>query len=133
MIGFRYKLPPTFPADMTNIYNKNEINNISNLNSIFTTQQINILNTAINTKEAILSFSSPLVRTTNTTSLNESLINFNNLLNRPDMNLYLLKSGGAMIGNLTTIANIGIGITNPGITKIFYKLEMEQDSEFQME
>jgi hypothetical protein len=52
-----------------------------------------------------LTFSSPLIRTTNTISLNQSLIDFNNLLNKPDMILYLLKSGGTMTGNL------GIGTT----------------------
>ena len=31
--------PSTFPADMTNIYNKTEINNISNLNSNYTTSK----------------------------------------------------------------------------------------------
>jgi hypothetical protein len=44
-----------------------------------------------------------------------SSIDFNNLLNKPDMNLYLLKSGGAMTGNL------GIGTTNnPNATLELY-------------
>jgi hypothetical protein len=72
---------------MTNIYTKTETNNL------------------LAAKEAILTFSSPIIRTTNTISLNQSLIDFNNLTNKPDMNLYLLKSGGAMTGNL------GIGTT----------------------
>ena len=81
-------LPTTFPANMTDIYTKTETNNL------------------LNAKEAILTFSSPIIRTVNTISLNQSLIDFNNLTNKPDMNLYLLKSGGAMTGNL------GIGTTN---------------------
>jgi hypothetical protein len=76
-------LPTTFPANMTDIYTKTETNNL------------------LNAKEAILTFSSPIIRTVNTISLNQSLIDFNNLTNKPDMNLYLLKSGGTMTGNLT--------------------------------
>ncbi len=88
-------LPTSFPANMTDIYTKTETNNL------------------LNAKEAILTFSSPIIRTVNTISLNQSLIDFNNLLNKPDMNLYLLKSGGAMTGNLTTTGNIGIGTNTP--------------------
>jgi len=88
-------LPATFPATMTNIYTKTETD------------------TLLNAKEAILTFSSPLIRTTNTISLNQSLISYNNLADRPDLNLYFLKSGGAITGNLTTTGNVGIGITNP--------------------
>jgi hypothetical protein len=92
-------LPATFPADMTNIYTKTETNNL------------------LNAKEAILTFSSPLTRTTNTIGLNQSLISYNNLADRPDLNLYLLKSGGDMTGNLTNTANIrGLNLTAGGTT-----------------
>jgi hypothetical protein len=74
--------PATFPATMTDIYTKTETDNL------------------LNAKEAILTFSSPIIRTVNAISLNQSLIDFNNLLNKPDMNLYLLKSGGEMTGSL---------------------------------
>ncbi len=53
-------------SGLTKYCNKTEVDNISNFNSNFTTQQSNILNTAINTKEAILTFNSPLTWTTNT-------------------------------------------------------------------
>ncbi len=43
-------VPNTFPADMTNICTKTETNNL------------------LNTKEALLTFSSPIIRTTNTIS-----------------------------------------------------------------
>ena len=46
--------PSTFPADMTTIYTKTETNNL------------------LNAKEAILTFSSPLTRTTNTIGINLS-------------------------------------------------------------
>jgi len=86
-------LPATFPPTMTNIYSKTESD------------------TLLNAKEATLTFNSPLTRTTNTIGLNQSLIDFNNLLNKPDMNLYFLKSGGTITGNtnINGIANIHNG------------------------
>jgi hypothetical protein len=39
--------------NLADYYNKTEVNNISNLDSNFTTQESNVFNTAINTKEAI--------------------------------------------------------------------------------
>ena len=55
---------------LINYYNTTQINNISNFNSNFTTQQSNILNTKIDTKENILTFNAPLTRTTNTIGIN---------------------------------------------------------------
>ena len=99
----------------------NSVNNLTNysttstLSNIFTTSNVlsntsNILNTAINTKENILTFSSPIIRTINIISLNQSLISYNNLADRPNLNLYVLKAGDTMTGNLN------INLANPVIT-----------------
>jgi len=69
--------PSTFPADMTNIYSKTETNNL------------------LSAKEATLTFSSPLTRTTNTIGIN--LSSYSTTGN--DAN-YLLKTGGSMTGDL---------------------------------
>ena len=69
--------PSTFPADMTNIYSKTETNNL------------------LSAKEANLTFSSPLTRTTNTIGIN--LSSYSTTGN--DAN-YLLKTGGSMTGDL---------------------------------
>jgi hypothetical protein len=82
-------VPSTFPANMADIYTKGETN------------------TLLNTKDAILTFSSPLIRTTNTISLNQSLISYNNLADRPDLNLYVLNSGGTMSGQLVLSTSTG--------------------------
>jgi hypothetical protein len=84
--------PSTFPADMSIIYTKNEVNNISN-----------VLQTNINTKENILTFSSPLTRTTNTIGIN--LASYSTTGN--DAN-YLLKTGGDISGTL----NFGSRVQN---------------------
>jgi hypothetical protein len=68
--------PSTFPADMTSIYNKTETD------------------TLLNAKEAILTFSSPLTRTTNTIGINLSTYSTTGT----DTN-YLLKTGGTLTGN----------------------------------
>jgi hypothetical protein len=102
----------------------NSVNNLTNysttpiLSNIFPTSNVlsntsNILNTAINTKENILTFSSPIIRNINTISLNQSLISYNNITDRPDLNLYLLKSGGTMTGQITGITTLN------GTTGIF--------------
>jgi len=74
--------PSTFPANMTTIYTKSETD------------------TLLIAKEAILTFSSPLTRLTNTISINLS----NYSTTGTDTN-YLLKTGGQLTGNL------GIGTT----------------------
>ena len=68
--------PSTFPADMTTIYTKTETNNL------------------LNAKEAILTFSSPLTRTTNTIGIN--LSTYSTTGNDPN---YLLKTGGTLTGD----------------------------------
>jgi hypothetical protein len=67
--------PSVFPADMTNIYSKTETNNL------------------LSAKEATLTFSSPLTRTTNTIGINLSSYSTTGT----DAN-YLLKTGGTMTG-----------------------------------
>jgi hypothetical protein len=67
--------PSTFPADMTNIYSKTETNNL------------------LSAKEANLTFSSPLTRTTNTIGIN--LSSYSTTGNDAS---YLLKTGGTMTG-----------------------------------
>lgn len=68
----------------TNYYNKTETNNL------------------LSAKDAILSFTSPLVRTTNTITFNESAITtLTNFYNKNDAdNRYLQLSGGTLTGNL---------------------------------
>ena len=90
---------------LTNFYNKTDMDGFITWieNNYYVKTSVNNL---LNAKEAILTFSSPLIRTTNTISLNQSLISYTNLADKPDLNLYLLKSGGTMTGNL------GIGTTN---------------------
>jgi hypothetical protein len=69
--------PSVFPADMTNIYSKTETNNL------------------LSAKEANLTFSSPLTRTTNTIGIN--LSSYSTTGNDAS---YLLKTGGTMTGAL---------------------------------
>jgi hypothetical protein len=73
--------PSTFPADMTTIYTKTETNNL------------------LNAKEQILTFSSPLTRTTNTIGIN--LGSYSTSGNDP---AYLLKIG-TLSGALTVPNN----------------------------
>ena len=56
--------------------------------------------TNLNLKENALTFSSPLIRTTNTISLNQSLIDYNNLINKPTLN-FLPFTAGVLTGQLT--------------------------------
>jgi len=75
--------PSTFAPDMTNIYSKTETNGL------------------LNAKEASLTFSSPLTRTTNTIGIN--LSSYSTTGN--DAN-YLLKTGGTMTGALINTSAI---------------------------
>jgi hypothetical protein len=90
---------------MTYIYTKTEVNGLTTLTNFYNKTDINttsnLLQTNINTKEAILTFSSPLTRTTNTMGIN--LSSYSTTGN--DTN-YLLKTGGTMTGNLTVNADL---------------------------
>ena len=104
--------PTTFPADMTNIYSKIETNNLITNTSNYTLNASNALQANINAKEAILTFSSPLTRTTNTIGIN--LGSYSTTGN--DAN-YLLKTGGTMTGTLTMTTGclkITNNVSNPG-------------------
>ena len=89
--------PSTFPADMTTIYTKTETNNL------------------LNTKEAILTFSSPLTRTTNTIDINLGSYSTTGT----DTN-YLLKTGGTMTGILTLPTNSWSIKTADNIDRIYF-------------
>ena len=81
--------PSTFTPDMTNIYTKIETNNL------------------LNAKEAVLTFSSPLTRTTNTIGIN--LGSYSTTGN--DAN-YLLKTGGTMSGQISGITILNANTIN---------------------
>jgi hypothetical protein len=57
--------PSVFPPDVANIYIKSEVNQLITNTSNYTTNASNALKTFIDTKENILTFNSPLTRTTN--------------------------------------------------------------------
>ena len=63
--------PSIFPAVMTDIYTKTEVIGLSTLTNYYTKTQDDAL---LNAKQANLTFSSPLVNTTNTITFNESVI-----------------------------------------------------------
>ncbi len=67
-------------------------------------------------KEAVLTFPSPLIRTNNTISLDQSITDYINLTGKPDLNLYLLKSGWTMTGLTTGKIDCGGGIAINGST-----------------
>ena len=74
--------------------------------------------TNLNLKENALTFTSPLIRTTNTISLNQSLIDYNNLINKPTLN-FLPLSGGTLTGNIllsTTSGNNPFYISSTSTT-----------------
>ena len=91
--------PSTFAVDMTNIYTKTEVNGLTTLTNFYNKTSTDTL---LNAKEAVLTFSSPLTRTTNTIGINLSAYSTTGT----DTN-YLLKTGGNITGN------VGIGNTAP--------------------
>jgi hypothetical protein len=76
--------PTYFTPDPTLYYNQTQVNNISNFNSNFTTQQSNILNTKINTKQDILTGITNLVG--NGSAI--TALTYGNINGVPNMNLY---------------------------------------------
>ena len=68
--------PSTFPADMTNIYNKTEVNTISNNNSNYTTITSNILSNLINTNSNYTTITSNILNT----KIDVNNVNISNLL-----------------------------------------------------
>ena len=90
--------PSTFPATMSDIYTKGEVNSAistsQTISSNYTINTSNNLQTNINTKENILTFSSPLTRTTNTIGINLGSYSTTGT----DTN-YLLKTGGTLTGD----------------------------------
>jgi len=76
--------PTYFTPDPSLYYNQTQVNNISNYNSNFTTQQSNILNTNINTKQNILTGATSLLG--NGSALTS--LTYGNINGVPNMNLY---------------------------------------------
>ena len=86
----------------TNLANNSNFTSGTGFNtSNYATNISNILKANIDTKEAILTFSNPLTRNTNTISIN--LSSYSTTGN--DTN-YLLKTGGAMTGQITGITTL---------------------------
>ena len=89
--------PSSFPADMTTIYTKTETNNL------------------LNAKEAILTFSTPLTRTTNTIG-----INLGSYSTTGTDTSYLLKTGGTLTGTLTLPTNSWSIKTADNIDRMYF-------------
>ncbi len=74
--------------------------------------------TNLNLQENALTFSSPLIRTTNTISFNISLISYNDLANKPTL-IFLQLTGGTLTGQLilsTASGNNPLYITSTSTT-----------------
>ena len=128
--------PSVFPADMTNIYNKTEVNTFINNSSNYTsntsntlkgfidTNLINSSNYTLNTSNTLKGFidTKQATLTTSTTLLgigsNLTLINYANITGTPSLN-YLPLAGGALTGNLSTNSQITGFTTLNGTTGIF--------------
>ena len=112
--------PTTFPVDTSIYYNKTEVNGLITNTSNYASNISNILKANIDTKQNILSFTSPLVNTTNTITFNESAITtLTNFYNKTDANArYLQLAGGTMSAgaNIITTGNIRAGSFTAGET-----------------
>ena len=102
--------PSTFAVDMTNIYTKSEVNGLTTLTNFYNKTEANNL---LNAKEAALTFSSPLTRTTNTIGINLSSYS----TTATNDATYLKLTGGTMAAgaNITTTGTIkasGITLVN---------------------
>ena len=90
--------PTTFPVDTSIYYNKTEVNGLITNTSNYASNISNILKANIDTKQNILSFTSPLVNTTNTITFNESAITtLTNFYNKTDANARYLQLDGTNI------------------------------------
>jgi hypothetical protein len=80
--------PSTFPVDTTVYYNKTEVNNL------------------LNAKDAILSFTSPLIRTTNTITFSESAITtLTNFYNKTGSDARYLQLTGGIVSGILRVNN----------------------------
>ena len=110
--------PSTFPADMTNIYSKAEVNSAittsQTISSNYTIITSNNLQNNINTKLTI-----PTASTTLTgIGSNLTLIDYLNIKNPPTLN-FLQLTGGTISGNITT-QQLYINNTSGSTSSIFF-------------
>ena len=110
--------PSTFPADMTNIYNKTEVNTISNNNSNYTSTTSNILSNLIITNDNNNSNYTSITSNILNTKIDVNNINISNILYSPnytDERQYPPKAYTSSTGETTT----SVEITNVLPTNVY--------------
>ena len=113
-----------YATNISNILTARDATNLSS-SSNYALNISNILKANIDTKEAILSFTAPLTRTTNTIGINLGSYSTTGT----DTN-YLLKTGGIMTGALTT-PNITLGGTSGKINVVddYHYIDFNQSTD----